>query len=238
MAMFYGYFDESGKSHQHPVVVVSGFVSTYKNWDSVGDEWREMLRRHGMSSLHFAQDKRDAARVEDFIRVIKPRIEVGLTVAVHVEAFNAIPRALKKQLGGDPYHMAFRSVVLHLLSYLHQGDPQNTLNITCDEEQSTNVDCLKWYLSLKGSDARARKHLSGFGVADDKYYPQLQAADFLAGLFRAEAEFKVLGTDYHFRSIFEELILAGDANKLQMRLRILEKDDMEGLTREWAGAFS
>ena len=63
MAVLHGFFDESGKYHQHDVVTFSGFLATYKQWTKLQEKWENALRRHSLDYFHFTRhhNKPDAS---------------------------------------------------------------------------------------------------------------------------------------------------------------------------------
>ncbi len=52
--MFTAYFDASGQEHEHPYMVVAGFVSSAKVWSEFSDEWRAVLGNYHLKTFHAA----------------------------------------------------------------------------------------------------------------------------------------------------------------------------------------
>lgn len=52
--MFIAYFDASGQEHEHPYMVVAGFVSSAKVWSEFSDEWRAVLGNYHLKTFHAA----------------------------------------------------------------------------------------------------------------------------------------------------------------------------------------
>jgi hypothetical protein len=52
--MFAAYFDASGQEHEHPYMVVAGFVSNAKDWSEFSDEWKSVLGDYGLKTFHAA----------------------------------------------------------------------------------------------------------------------------------------------------------------------------------------
>ena len=55
MASLYGYFDESGKFLDHPIVVFAGFVDGFQPWYEFYGKWNQWLRRYKIQALHAAE---------------------------------------------------------------------------------------------------------------------------------------------------------------------------------------
>ena len=225
MAMLHGYFDESGKSHEHDIVAFSGFVSTWESWEQMGEEWRRLLRQFNLPSLHFTEHRRQTSLMKKFIQVVRSEVEFGLSVAVKVDAFRALPRSLQEDLGEDAHYLAFRCVVLAMLSRM-TVEPGSTIDFTCDEDEHTTLTCYRWYKQIKRERGDARSKLVSFRVADDAHFPQLQAADVFAGISRAEAERELLKKDYDFRELFEYLVMSDEHRRLSFGTLWLDEDTL------------
>ncbi|HJT20109.1 MAG TPA: DUF3800 domain-containing protein [Nitrospira sp.] len=50
--MFTAYFDASGQEHEHPYMVVAGFVSSAKDWCDFSEEWKTTLDRYDLKTFH------------------------------------------------------------------------------------------------------------------------------------------------------------------------------------------
>jgi hypothetical protein len=233
MAVLYGYFDESGKAHQHKVVVFSGFVTTYDWWESLGDEWKRLLRQYNLPALHFKSEKKRTSMLKKFIDVIRTQVEYGVTVAVKVDAFDALPVALKKEIGGDAHYLAFKSVVFAIVNRMAM-EPGSTINFTCDEDEATTLKCYKWYKQIKSQEATMRSKLVSFCVADDEHFPQLQAADVFAALTRAEAERQLLGVTSEMQTLFEHLNRQDEHGRLTFHGLFVDERNLQGLVEAFA----
>jgi hypothetical protein len=55
MAVVHGYFDESGKYSDHPVVALAGLCGSDSKIQSFDEEWRALLRHAGLTSLHMVK---------------------------------------------------------------------------------------------------------------------------------------------------------------------------------------
>ena len=204
VAVFHGFFDESGKYHQHNVVSFSGFLATYERWVKLQTKWENALRRHQLDCFHFTEHHNRPDVVRDFISILKRYGDQGISVSIDVKAFTALNENLKKALGGrNAHYLAFKFAVLYLIERTRKGD---ILTFTVDEDEETTKESFRWYKSLKAPDSLqgkiAKERLVSFCVADDEAFPQLQAADLLAALGRGQSEFKVTGTPCKYQEVF------------------------------------
>jgi len=240
MAVFHGFFDESGKYHQHSVVSFSGFLATYKQWGKLQEKWENALRRHGLDSFHFTEHHNRTEVVRDFIQIVKKYGDQGISVSVDVKAFNALNERLKKSLGGkNAHYLAFKLVVLYLISKTRHGD---IFTFTVDEDEETTKESLRWYKALKLPDdpeARiAKARLVSFCVADDEAFPQLQAADLLAALGRDQADLRITGTPAKYQSFFDYLGEPEAKSHLAFQMGILGPAELADMGANWEASMA
>ena len=134
MAILYGYFDESGKQSDHPVVTFAGVICRQTKLQAFDDAWNSLLRQYGIRSLHMARasrlsekhgDKMPRGQTADqridalipFADCINRHLEVGLIQAIDVGGFNSMSKTARVRLGSadDPYYVAFARATLELL---------------------------------------------------------------------------------------------------------------------------
>jgi hypothetical protein len=107
------------------------------------------------------------------------------------------------------------------------------LTFTQDEDEKTTAHCFDWYKKIKRQMPDFQTKLVSFAVADDKYFPQLQASDIFAGLFRAQAETEYLGIEQAHRELIDELRKADENDRLRMMWATLKPTDLEAAARDW-----
>ena len=236
MSVLHGFFDESGKYHQHDVVGFSGFLATSKQWRDFEQRWEQRLRHHGgIDSFHFSEHCGRTELVDDLILVMKRYGDLGVSVAVDVKQYNTLPQALKEKLGGNnAHHLAFKFAVLYLLKHVGLG---KVLTFTCDEDEETTKESFRWYKDLKRTNLTAKTRLVSFCIADDEAFPQLQAADLFAAISRNEAESKLYGTPNKYAAYFERLKTPQEKCYLKFRMRLLDAEDMTELAINWNEAL-
>lgn len=216
-----GFFDESGKFHDHQIISFCGFLGRAEQWNALQVEWNGLLLRYGIASLHMSGGMLNFKRslsskhpalgkdsrikvLKEFIKVIKRNLNVAIANAVHVKDYQAQPEHHKSILGGDdPYYWSFSQAMAEVLGYL-KSVPGSEANIIVDDEEKYFVECYKLMARFKRGSPETRKCFISMCAADDEKFPQLQAADLLAYLTRNEAGYKFLGIDYDFRELYEE----------------------------------
>lgn len=219
MAIFTSYWDESGKFQDQKVVSFCGLCLSPAKLEKFEDDWRELLRRNELPWLK-ASDALKAHRelspiipvqtVGERIEVLKPFVacltetfELGVAIAVNVEAFRRTPEHVKKQIAGgeDPFYFAFLTAITYFINYRHAED---RFAIVFDDDEKTSQNCLSLYRRMKllGADYRA---LASITFADDQAYMPLQAADLLSYLVRIQCDFEFSDTHYEYQPLFEYL---------------------------------
>jgi hypothetical protein len=233
MAVLYAYFDESGKDHEHEIIVFSGFLTTWKAWEGLNEEWNRLLREKNLTAIHFKEHKGRTSLMMKCLRAIKTNVEYGISISVNVADFNALPDYVKKEVGGTAGYFAFRSAVLAMTRHARAGDG-NVIHFTCDEDEATTKDCYDWYLDVKRSLPNMRKCLASFCVADDMFLPQLQASDVFAGLVRHEANRQFLGDESSTKDLFDYLAAPELGSQLKFRGLFLDKKVLPDLASQLA----
>lgn len=233
MAILYGYFDESGKHQDHPVVTFSGVCAIESKIPAFNDAWGVLLRHYGIKALHMAKAGRLKEKVGDkmlrgqsaaertealkpFADCINDHLEFAFIQAWDVKGFKAISQAAREKLGSvdDPHYLAFVRGVVQIIDYVHEDD---RVALICDDDRSTAWDCYRHYRGIKDADVEIRKKIVSLGFANDEYFPALQAADMLAYLSRLEAKRRFYRDHYTFPRLFDYLTKERDANKTVWR---------------------
>ena len=166
-----------------------------------------------------------------FINAIKDNVELGISVAVSVRDFNEIPSLPKELIGRDAHYLAFKSVVLAMMTHLSH-EPGSCIHFTCDEDEGTTLPCYKWYKDIKREMPIMRAHLASFCVADDRHFPQLQASDLFAGLNRAEANRRLNGEISETQDLFTVLTEPTSTSRLKFKALYLDRSVLSGLVAE------
>jgi hypothetical protein len=243
MAIFYGWFDESGKHHDHPVVSFSGVLGPHERLAAFEDAWKELLRRYGWASLHmtkvlsvkkfskYVQADTKEERIEalkPFADCISKHFELGFIEAIDVKGFKSLAENVRIQLGSpdDPYLIAFTRALLHINDYV--GD-DGRVALVCDDDAATAWDCYRHYRSVRNVHDQIRQKTIALTFADDEYFPALQAADMLAFLTRLEAKREFYRIPYSYRNLFGYLVSDRGSGYIQWHKMFANEQVMRGL---------
>jgi|SRR5208337_496812 len=220
MAILSSYWDESGKFKDHKTISFCGLCVTSGKLEKFQEDWKELLRRHGLSYLkvsdalnanyqvspiipaHTVRERIDALR--PFVSCLTQWFELGVAVGVGVEAFKRTAEHLKRQISGgnNPFYLAFRTALILFADYRQAND---SLAIVFDDDEETAKHCLNLYRKMKIDDASLRSAFSSITFANDKVYLPLQAADLLAGLVRLECASQFSGNLYDYKPLYDYL---------------------------------
>jgi Protein of unknown function (DUF3800) len=201
VAIFQAFFDESGKFKDKRVTSFCGFCSPPSKLPAFEDEWNALLRHYGLPCLAMKRalrrkipfsptepakerEERNAV-LRRFVECIRKHFELGVAVAVEVEAYKTWPYPSKKKIGGsdDPHYLSFMAAALGCAKFVANED---RLALVCDDEQATAINCYKFYQRMRVVDPEVKGKLVAITFADDEKFPALQAADLLASLFRLD----------------------------------------------------
>lgn len=220
MAIVHGYFDESGKHRDHPVVAFAGLCASESRIQEFNDEWQSLLRLCGLSSLHMVKAmKRDkfspnipARTPKERIDALKPfadcinkYLELGLMQVLDVKGFETLTKNARAELGNheDPYFVAFLRGAAALVDFTHADDK---VSMICDDDEGTALDAYRHYRSLRKFPL-IHKKLVSISFADDKYFPALQAADMLVYLARLKAKQLWYGDRHDYGALLDYMCL-------------------------------
>lgn len=230
MAILHGFFDESGKQSDHPVVAFAGVCATQPQLERFNEEWNKLLRYYGMPSFHMnvlsrlsrkvgsiLPAKSAAKRIEDlkpFADCINEHLEFGLISALDVEGFKSIPKGIRAQYGSveNPYYLGFARSVMEVVEHSAESDH---VGIICDHDEETALTCLRHFNGIRRADTPLRMKLISLTFANDEHFPALQAADMVASLGRLEAKRQFYGDRYDFAPLLHYLILERGPGKMK-----------------------
>lgn len=235
MAFYQGYFDESGKHQTHRVVSFSGVVDC--DWEQFARGWNAKLADFQIPYLHLSKHSLKAtdkqlAMFKAFIGVIKRTIHKGFAYSVDVPAFDGLHKSVRRELGGDAHYLAFSTTLLGVVDYASKL-PYPAVAVVCDDDPSKVCESYKWFNRFRQDAARPQNRdvLRSIAFADDKYYPQLQAADLLSWVTRAEASHRFFGEPFRLRALFEEFNRATDDCIFSMQSAFWSSAYMEEISK-------
>lgn len=220
MAVISVFCDESGKFHDKSIVSFCGLSASSETLQKFESKWGELLRRHEIKHFKVSEALKahrelsriiPAQTVEERANALRPfaacigeNYELGISIAVNVEAFKRTKQHIKKQVSGgdDPFYLAFLRVVLE---FARRSDNAN-VSIVCDDDQETAPNCLRLYRKLRNMEDEDLQRLSSITFADDRVFPALQAADMLSGLVRLEAGRQLLSERNEYVSLTDYMV--------------------------------
>jgi hypothetical protein len=217
MAILYAYFDESGKFHDKEVVTFCGLCAPASKIQRLEDDWNGLLRRYEMPYLsmkealrlkkplskqvkaHSARERIDA--LKPFADCIRGHVELGIAITVDVDAYAAMSVEGRRRLGGspDPHYLAFMSGIMGPVVHVQDRD---FVSVICDDDEQAAINCFQFYRRIRKVHKLAHDKLVSISFAQDRQFPPLQGADFIASLVRLEAHRQFEQRPYDYRELF------------------------------------
>ncbi len=225
MAIFQCYFDESGKFKDHEVISFCGLCSPLSRVQEFEEEWKRLLRSCEIESLSMKKALRRSRRLSPCIdkqsaqertEILKPfalcirkHFEIGVAIAVDVQAYQQMSPVAKKQIGGsdDPYYFAFLCGIMGPSRRLRDEDK---MHVICHDEEQTALNCYRLYRRVKIVYPALRHRLVALTFANDKEFVPLQAADMLSSLVRLQALRQFRDAYFEYVSLFHALTVPSE----------------------------
>ncbi|MGD1096685.1 MAG: DUF3800 domain-containing protein [Bryobacteraceae bacterium] len=113
--------------------------------------------------------------------------------------------------------ITFYKVVRQIVEYANIL-PDPTVSLICDDDPSKACECYKQYDVMRQNvkeQPENRRILKSIAFGDSTHYMQLQAADLLAWILRAESLYEFFGEDYNLRTLLPEFRIEAPEFKLQ-----------------------
>ncbi len=224
MAIFQCYFDESGKFKDHEVISFCGLCSPISRVQQFEEEWKRLLRSCELESLTMKRALRRTRRLSPYIdkqsaeersETLKPfalcirkHFEIGVAIAVDVQAYERLSAIAKRKVGGsdDPFYFAFFCGIMAPTKRIREEDK---ISIICDDDEETALPCYKAYRRAKKVEPILRNRLVALTFANDDDFVPLQAADMFSSLVRLEARKQFKCEYYEYVSLFHALTYPG-----------------------------
>jgi Protein of unknown function (DUF3800) len=229
LAHLYAYFDETGGiSSNRPVLVYGGFVDGHVHWTEFYNRWNELLRNYriqkfrAVEALRYSQSygtmkpgtaKERAADIIPFIRAISEILEMGVCVAVDINAYMSADPIIRDSFSQDPHYFAFYQLIVAMLRH-YEIPRRYEIGIICDDEQQKSIRCYEMLKKMKLAYPEVKERVTSICFADDAGFPPLQCADLFAYISRREAEKRFFGMPYEYEELFSEFTrVAPDTGK-------------------------
>jgi hypothetical protein len=219
MAHLYAYCDESGKEHEHNIVVFNGLVDNFVRWERFSESWTRLLRHYGLTEFHAKEalrhsrqygtmkpsdDAEDRAKdVLPFVREIVEGLELGIIAAVNVRAYN-LPtlHSLRVNISDDPHYFGFYLAISSILQH-YRIPKEYTVGLILDDDEAKAIQVYKFLGRMKRANEEVRRRIQTICFMDDRSSPQVQATDLFAYLCRIDAEQKFLGKPHPYATLCE-----------------------------------
>ena len=228
MSHLYAYCDESGKDHEHDIVVFNALMAGFESWERLSKAWTELLRCYQLEdfhakfafrhSQHYGTMKSGTAedRTRDifpFVRAIVECIELGIITAVDVRAYK-LPtlHKIRLNISEDPHYFAFYVAISQIMQ--HRQIPKDyTVGLVLDEDEAKAMPIYKFLLRMKKANEEAKRRISAICFMDDSQSPQLQAVDLFTYLCRLRGEQMFLKKDNPYASLSNAFEPSGSTGK-------------------------
>jgi hypothetical protein len=241
MAIFYAYFDESGKYHDKKVVTFCGLCAPAQKMQRLEEDWNILLRKYELPYLHMKEALRlkkplskkvkahsareRIAALKPFADCIREHVELGIAITVDVDAYAAMSVEGRKRIGGspDPHYLAFMSGIMGPVVYVQERD---FVSLICDDDEETAINCFQFYRRIRKVDKMAHDKLVSISFAQDKQFPALQGADFVASLVRLEAHRQFEQRPYDYRELFLHLTAPSSPGGMRWGIAFYDKQKL------------
>jgi hypothetical protein len=216
LAHVYAYCDESGKEHEHKIVVFNCLADIQRGWDRLKDTWMRLLQHYHLSEFSAKQALRHsqqygtmgpgtaeqrASDVMPFVRAIVDNLELGVIGAIDVQVYKSQQfQSLRSSIHEDPHFFAFYVALSKLLQ--HWTVPSDyTVGLILDDDEQKAMQCYKFLKRMKAADPEVRRRVPYICFGDDKSAFEVQAADVFTYLCRIDAEKKFVGKEHPYRTL-------------------------------------
>lgn len=218
MPHLYAYCDESGKHHEHRIVVFNALVSSFQKWERFSRLWALLLARYGLNEFHataaleysrpYGSMKPGTAdmRAQDvlpFVRLIVESIDLGVVAAIDVAAYK-LPKlhAMRLNISDDPHYFAFYVAISEIMRY-RRVLPDHSVGLILDDDEEKAVPVYKFLSRMRKANEEAHRRITSICFMDDRSSPQVQAADLFTYLLRIDAQRRFLGKEHRYPTLCE-----------------------------------
>jgi hypothetical protein len=200
------YIDDSSDEKKERVAVAGAFLGSFKQWGVFVQRWRKRLKKdilayfrtiecrnlrgefsRFMDRSNYPPPKgREAAQAirDDLDAIIHECRVVGIAACVPVRLYRHIRNETKfgvEVMPADPFDYAIQELFLMCAQEVQQHRKGDAVAFICDDGPSS-ARVAEIYTQFKQINPNAAKAMAALVHADDKKFPQLQAADLMAHL--------------------------------------------------------
>jgi hypothetical protein len=197
--------DESTDRLQRHAYVVSGLLTTQKNWSEIERAWNKRLGQDGLAYFKTSEYRglngqfskfrdrnlypppagRKAAQeiLCDLELILRSEDLIGLSLAVNLRDYRKARRSsrVRSLLPGDPYRLTYEIAMVAFATHMGQNDRPLVVAFLCDQH-SKATQLMDGYASLKKANPNAAKWMGSLTIVDDSQWAAIQAADLVAGV--------------------------------------------------------
>ena len=224
------FLDESGHFSDSDYLCIAGYIATDAGWESFCKEWKILLNKHGLSTLHLKEimsrsgnspasswppEQKDSM-LREFIGVIRKHVEVGFAVAIDAKHYRGVADRLEKKCQAQglknrsfsAHTFAFSRIIRKLMDYLKESAELERASIIVDDAEQYSMKCYSFFSKLKKVRPEVKSQIVSISFADDTYFFPLQAADLLA--YATLHEFRKGEKAWAEEATFSDLLKAHD----------------------------
>jgi hypothetical protein len=185
------FLDESSNFGKSDFVCVAGYIGGDAHWESFAQDWRLLLDKHHLPSLHTAEFlvgegaykklnlKREAreAILKEFIGAVRKHLPAGFGVGVEAVHFREITQHENKRI--KPEVFCFQRILRLVTEKLREWNFNDDYQLFFDDVEHYAMKLYSFLCDLKRIDPDARSRISVIAFGKDEKWPPLQAADLL-----------------------------------------------------------
>jgi hypothetical protein len=217
------FLDESSNFGQQDFVCVAGYIADDAQWASFAQEWRLLLGKHKLASLHTADFLAGQAEyrkmgldqtarhsiIQEFIGAIRKHLPAGFAVGIDAAHFRGILADQRKRI--KPEVFCFQRILRLVTEKLREWQIADDYDLFFDDVPHYAMKLYSFLCDLKHIDSEARDRIRTIAFGKDEKWPPLQAADLLCCATAREQRFGFGQKAWdEQRSLFRPILLDED----------------------------
>jgi hypothetical protein len=185
------FLDESSNFGRQEFVCVAGYMADDDQWASFADEWRLLLKKHHLNSMHTADFLAGQAEyrkleldqtaktsiLQEFIGAIQKHLPAGFAVGIDAGHFRTLLEGEQKKI--KPEVFCFQRVLRLVTERLREWQVTDDYDLFFDDAPHYAMKLYSFLCDLKRIDSEARNRIRAIAFGKDEKWPPLQAADLL-----------------------------------------------------------
>lgn len=231
MAMIF--MDEAGHFSISDFVCLAGYLASDSGWDSLCQEWKPLLEKHGLPGIHMKEimspkgkspaalwpmDKK-LSMLTEFISVIRKHVQTGFGIGLDAHHYRDIVKCAEdsfKNLGMKsrpfkPPLFATARMARIISDYFDQIGSKEQVCLIFDDSEQYSMQCYSFLCELKSRNQEVRSRFVSITFADDSHFYPLLAADLLA--YATCNELRKAEKGWSYLNIFTDLLNRSSSDK-------------------------